>query len=229
MLWRILKINTITEKMLFFLTLFLILGLLGIKIYPDKLGIDWTKNKKQIYNNINLLYDENGKKLSKQEGKERFFKAIGKTDEQIFVDKIATGYLHSAWIFPQIVFYSMGKPYIAGLYSLSLLGTYAISHTLKTIVHKERPDGGNFKSFPSGHSSGTMVLAGFLHNMTSFKISIPAYIASISVGLSRIYCNRHDIYDVTAGWVVGWLCGFFANFGLIFAISKGYKVIKYRS
>ena len=196
--------------------------LIIVKIVPSYFGIDWSKSKRQIIKNIDILHDESGNKITKTEGKKKYFKILGKTDNQIFVDEIATIYLRTAWVLPQLVPQFFNTSAVGGLYNISLVSTYISTHALKTLVHKKRPDGGNYKSFPSGHSSGTMVLPAFLHRFYSLKIASPFYILSIATGISRVYCNRHDFYDVISGGIIGFLCGFYTNLILI-KIGKYYS------
>lgn len=207
---RFIGIKSLFDLSLFIFTVVVILSVLIFKVFPGHLGIDWSKDKREIIRDINLSTDEKGNKLSKQDAKVIFFKKIGKTDEQILMDEVATFYLHSSWIWPQILMYSIASPY-SGLYNISLASTYFITHAMKYAVHKKRPDNTNYKSFPSGHSAGTMILAGFINKYFSFKVASPFYIAGSFIMWSRVYCNRHDWIDVFAGGIVGFLCGYFTN------------------
>ena len=46
---------------------------------------------------------------------------------------------------------------------------------LKYTVRRERPDGSNNKSFPSGHSASAFATATVLHRHYGWKIGVPAY------------------------------------------------------
>ncbi len=77
-----------------------------------------------------------------------------------------------------------------------------ITHGLKHIINKERPDGGNY-SFPSGHTTSAFSAATFLHIRYGWKVGVPALALASFVGYSRIYARRHDVWDVMAGAGVG--------------------------
>ncbi len=212
------RIKTRLDVIMLVTSLFLAGGVVVFKLFPHKFGIDWTKNKTQIHK-VDLMHGEDGKILTKQEGKEKFFKMIGKTDGQILTDEVATVYLRSAWLIPQVLPGIFNSSIAGGYYNLTLMSTYAVSHGMKTLFHKKRPDGSNYKSFPSGHTSGTVVLGGFLHRFYGAKIGVPFYALGLATGISRIYCNRHDVYDVVGGFVVGGLCGYYTNFLLLLVIN----------
>ena len=79
----------------------------------------------------------------------------------------------------------------------------ALTFGLKSIVAKERPNMENNDSFPSGHTSITFQSASFLQKRYGWKYGIPAYILASYTGFSRLYTDKHDIYDVLAGAVIG--------------------------
>lgn len=82
-----------------------------------------------------------------------------------------------------------------------------ITHSLKRIINKRRPNGGDL-SFPSGHTTSAFASAAFLERRYGWKVGIPSYIIASYVGWSRIYANKHDIYDVLAGATVGILSSY---------------------
>lgn len=79
----------------------------------------------------------------------------------------------------------------------------AVSFGLKSIVNKDRPDGSNNNSFPSGHTSITFQSASFIQKRYGWKYGIPAYLLSSFTGFSRLNADKHDIVDVVAGAAVG--------------------------
>jgi len=81
------------------------------------------------------------------------------------------------------------------------------THALKRIINKERPNGGNH-AFPSGHTSAAFTGASFIQKRYGWKYGIPSYILASYVGFSRIHANKHDIYDVIAGAVLGTACSY---------------------
>jgi membrane-associated phospholipid phosphatase len=77
---------------------------------------------------------------------------------------------------------------------------------LKISARVERPHGGNFHSFPSGHTGQAFVAATFLHKelgQKSIWFSIGGYTLATSVGVMRILNNSHWVSDVLAGAGIG--------------------------
>ena len=66
-------------------------------------------------------------------------------------------------------------------------------------------------SFPSGHSSGSMITFGLLAYLAFMKLPAPwnTTIASVLmvlpflIGVSRVYLGAHFPSDVVAGWILG--------------------------
>ena len=81
-------------------------------------------------------------------------------------------------------------------------GSFIVTHSLKRIINKERPNGGDY-SFPSGHTSAAFTGAAFIEKRYGLKAGIPAYILASYVGWSRVYSTHHDYYDVVAGALLG--------------------------
>lgn len=92
-----------------------------------------------------------------------------------------------------------------GLKQGALAGVTAVATTyaLKYIVQKERPDGSNDLSFPSSHTSISFTGAAFIQRRYGWKWGAPAYLVSSYVAWSRVYGQKHDWWDVTAGAVIG--------------------------
>ena len=80
--------------------------------------------------------------------------------------------------------------------------SFIVTHSLKRIINKERPNGGEY-SFPSGHTSAAFTGAAFIEKRYGLKAGIPAYILASYVGWSRVYSSYHDYYDVLAGALLG--------------------------
>lgn len=81
---------------------------------------------------------------------------------------------------------------------LAMITTYS----LKYIINKERPNGGNF-AFPSGHTMSSFVGAVFLERRYGLKVGIPACVLASFVGWSRINAKKHDLWDVLGGGIIG--------------------------
>lgn len=89
----------------------------------------------------------------------------------------------------------------------AVLTTDYITQILKEITHRERPNGENFHSFPSGHVSSSFTLAACLNEIYGKKVGIPAYAMAAFVASHRINDNKHYLSDVVAGAVVGTIVG----------------------
>jgi membrane-associated phospholipid phosphatase len=84
-----------------------------------------------------------------------------------------------------------------------------ITQALKYAIHKERPNGEDNLSFPSGHSSVTFQAASFIHKRYGTKYAIPAYMAATVVGYSRVEADKHYTEDVLAGAALGIISSFY--------------------
>ena len=95
------------------------------------------------------------------------------------------------------------------------MGTsFIVTHGLKILINKERPNGGHY-SFPSGHTSAAFTGAAFIDKRYGYKVGVPAYLLASFVGWSRVNANKHDYYDVMGGAIIG--------IGSAYLITKPYK------
>jgi len=69
----------------------------------------------------------------------------------------------------------------------------------KFTVRRERPDGSNTQSFPSGHASSAFATAAVLQRHYGWKIGVPGYALGSYVALARMSWNRHHASDVVMG------------------------------
>ena len=60
----------------------------------------------------------------------------------------------------------------------SLVASVAVSYALKYTVKKERPDGSEFRSFPSTHTGFSFSGATFLLKRYGWEWGVPAYLVS---------------------------------------------------
>jgi membrane-associated phospholipid phosphatase len=79
----------------------------------------------------------------------------------------------------------------------------AMVQTLKFSVRRERPDGSNKQSFPSGHSSSAFATATVLQRHYGWKVGVPAYALGGYVALARMSWNKHHATDVVMGAGMG--------------------------
>ena len=121
----------------------------------------------------------------------------------------------------------LGKPYVilplaATLYGLGRLdhhhqrwrdATYDVAEVtlvaavptviLKYTVQRQRPDGSNKQSFPSGHTSNAFSWATVAAHHYGWKLGVPAYALAGLIGVARMEKNVHYLSDVLAGAGIG--------------------------
>jgi membrane-associated phospholipid phosphatase len=78
---------------------------------------------------------------------------------------------------------------------------------LKHSLQRQRPDGLDSLSLPSGHASTAFALATVAERHYGWKAGAPAYGLAACIGLSRIESNRHHLSDVVAGAMIGTIVG----------------------
>jgi len=116
--------------------------------------------------------------------------------------------------------------------TLSGLTTAFVTYSLKSLVHKRRPNGGTH-SFPSAHTALAFCSAEFLQKRYGWKYGLPAFLMAGFVGYSRVYAKKHYVEDVIAGATIGFLSSFFwvkrfkttimiEKKGLVFLIQKSF-------
>lgn len=91
----------------------------------------------------------------------------------------------------------------------SILTNTAITLGLKYSIKKQRPNGKDTRSFPSGHTSASFQSAAFLHNRYGFKAAIPLYLGATYVAYNRIDSKNHYTEDVLAGALIGGLSSYY--------------------
>lgn len=115
---------------------------------------------------------------------------------------------------------AIGTLFIAGLhsdnnrfksFSYSLAQGYilssGISFGVKELAGRERPNGSNERSFPSGHASDTFMLATVVDQYYGHKAGFFAYGVAGLVSASRVKRNVHWVSDVAAGATLGFIVG----------------------
>ncbi len=92
--------------------------------------------------------------------------------------------------------------------------TRAITGLLKSATDRERPDGSNKRSFPSGHASTASAQARFaiinteylpLHEYTRSALNAGFNTLAIGTAWARIEAAKHHPSDVLASWSLGYL------------------------
>ncbi|BDY13404.1 phosphoesterase [Hydrogenimonas cancrithermarum] len=79
----------------------------------------------------------------------------------------------------------------------------AVTLGLKYTVAETRPNEEDDHSFPSGHTSLAFQSAAFIHKRYGLNYALPAYLAAVYVGYSRVESDNHYIHDVVAGALIG--------------------------
>ncbi len=83
----------------------------------------------------------------------------------------------------------------------------AYTQLLKVATRRERPDGSNKQSLPSGHTSDAFTLATIAERHYGWAVGAPAYALAAAVGYSRIVRDKHFLSDVVAGATLGYIVG----------------------
>lgn len=90
----------------------------------------------------------------------------------------------------------------------SLLLGGGAAYGLKQVIHEERPDHSDRKSFPSAHTAQAFAAAASLENRYGWQAGIPAFTLAGLVGVARVEARKHHWYDVAAGAAIGAGSGF---------------------
>ncbi|MGP4060864.1 phosphatase PAP2 family protein [Halobacillus sp. H74] len=168
--------------------------------------------------------------------KEKFF--IDRTAAD-FVKSISTPWLDTAWgwitelgsvlvltiasvaVLIYLFFFSPYSRWVAIYFMVNMIGISSLTKLLKITFERKRPevlaehDGTGF-SFPSGHSTGSIVFYGFiiylfvispLKKQWKWLINITLGSLILLIGLSRVYLGVHYFTDIAAGFLFGlaWL------------------------
>jgi hypothetical protein len=81
--------------------------------------------------------------------------------------------------------------------------TQVLTLGIKVTAKRERPDGSDGYSFPSGHSSVTFASATVLQRHLGWRAALPTYSVASYVAISRMHENRHFLSDVVFGAALG--------------------------
>lgn len=126
-------------------------------------------------------------------------KYVGNTPEQI---ALSVGTFVYGRLFHQPKVAHLGND----LLQAQLL-TEMLVQPIKLGTHRERPDGSNAHSFPSGHAAITFASATVLERHLGWRKSLIGYGIASYVAASRLHDNRHYLSDVVFGAAVGSIAG----------------------
>jgi membrane-associated phospholipid phosphatase len=94
---------------------------------------------------------------------------------------------------------------------MDLLRAQAISELLveplKFATRRQRPNGSNSLSFPSGHAAATFAAATVIERHLGWKKAALGYAVASYVAASRLHDNVHYVSDVVFGAAVGTIAG----------------------
>ena len=85
--------------------------------------------------------------------------------------------------------------------------TEILVQPIKFATHRQRPDGSNHQSFPSGHAAVTFATATVIERHLGWRKSVLAYTIASYVAASRLHDNVHYLSDVVFGAAVGTIAG----------------------
>lgn len=88
------------------------------------------------------------------------------------------------------------------------------TQVIKLATQRERPDGSNHSSFPSGHTSSAFATAAVLQRHFGWDVGIPAYLFAAYVGAARMSADKHYLSDVLMGAGLGIASGYSVSVGL---------------
>ncbi len=84
----------------------------------------------------------------------------------------------------------------------SWVATVGTVYALKNIVRERRPNGADYKSFPSDTAASGYAAAGYLWGRYGWQYGVPSYALAIFAGYSRVESRNHHWYDVAASSVI---------------------------
>ena len=126
-------------------------------------------------------------------------KYIGKTPEQV---ALSLGTYAFGRIFDEPKTAHLGMDLLQAQILTELL-----VEPIKFATRRERPDGSNRQSFPSGHAAVTFATATVIERHLGWRKSVLGYAIASYVAASRLHDNRHYLSDVVFGAAVGSIAG----------------------
>lgn len=131
-----------------------------------------------------------------------FGKIVGEGTDPVVVGAVVTGVFVGGRLVEDPRFRAMSYDLLD-----AVVVTWAYTSVLKRAVGRERPNGQNDKSFPSGHSSNAFALATVAERHYGWKVGVPAYALASAVAVSRLQRDKHYLSDVVAGAAIGYIVG----------------------
>ena len=99
---------------------------------------------------------------------------------------------------------SLYKDDYTGLFQFAIAygATVGIAEGLKHVVHERRPDGSDYKSFPSASAASAQAASAYLWHRYGWEYGVPAFGLALFTGYSRVQAKKHHWYDVAASDVI---------------------------
>ncbi len=96
---------------------------------------------------------------------------------------------------------------VAGKVLRAQILAQTVTGVIKKTAQRQRPDGSDTRSFPSGHTSVSFASATVLQREFGWKVGIPAFAAASYVATARIEKKKHFLSDVAFGAAIGIVAG----------------------
>lgn len=93
-----------------------------------------------------------------------------------------------------------------------------------SVAFAKRPCCDSYKGMPSGHAGGAMSAAAFVFYRYGWEGALPLIALSIVTSASRVYAEKHSVWQVLAGSAIAW--GFAALFTTPYSPSKPYLFVR---
>ena len=111
----------------------------------------------------------------------------------------------------------------------SVIAAQVATEGIKMLEIEQRPNGSDWKSFPSGHSAGAFSAAMFVHKRYGWEPALIPYAMALVTGWSRVHARAHYWHDVLGGAAVSalftWLLvGKYDNRVTVAADGDGFKL-----
>ena len=78
-----------------------------------------------------------------------------------------------------------------------------VAGVMKLTISEKRPDGSDWRSFPSGHAARAFAGAELVRSEYGLEWGLAAYGVATIVGVMRVAGDHHYVHDVVAGAAVG--------------------------
>lgn len=89
----------------------------------------------------------------------------------------------------------------------ALIAAQLIVSGIKYAVHRERPDGSDNLSFPSGHNTLAWTTAAVIHEFYGWKWGAVGYATGVITMVGRMGANKHWLSDTVGGAAAGIIIG----------------------